>query len=188
MKSLVINQDYSMFSPQKLDDLISQKESEINEIRQAKVAIDEKNREDTRVAMAALAQKMGYSVDELYPSQKLPRKVKAKRAYTKASSGTIYTNPANETQTWNGNGRPPKWFKQALTDGATKESMSRSFVGSAVKISTQVSSTVKGRVRPKKLYVNPNNPSQTWGGYGPKTDWLAAELAAGKPLELFLAN
>lgn len=183
MKSLVINQDYSMFSPQKLDDLISQKETEINAIRQAKVAAEEKNRDDARAELAALAHQRGYSVSELYPSAKSPKQ--PKRAYKKISSGVLYVDPVSGTLTWNGNGRPPKWFKQAIAAGATKESMSR---GSPAKISTKVPSTMKGRMRPKKLYVNPNNPSQTWGGYGRKTDWLLAELAAGKPLEQFLAN
>lgn len=44
----------------------------------------------------------------------------------------------------------------------------------------------KQRFARDKVYVNPRNGGQTWAGRGRRPAWLAAQLAAGKPLERFL--
>jgi DNA-binding protein H-NS len=41
----------------------------------------------------------------------------------------------------------------------------------------------RGAVAPK--YRNPDNPTETWAGRGPKPRWLAAALKGGKRFEYF---
>lgn len=71
---------------------------------------------EVKEKLAALAEKSGFSVDELFG--------KARRNGTTGSKGKVapkYRNPQNPSETWTGRGRMPLWIK-ALTDkGAKRE-------------------------------------------------------------------
>lgn len=41
----------------------------------------------------------------------------------RAPAAARYANPADASQTWNGRGRPPKWFSAALEAGTAREAM-----------------------------------------------------------------
>lgn len=67
------------------------------------------------------ARAQGFDLHDLLPTpgQKPPRK-------PRAPSTVQYTNPSDPTQTWNGRGRPPTWFRDALAQGASRESLQQS--------------------------------------------------------------
>ena len=82
------------------------------EIRAAISSRKLEERSEVRGKLEALAEKSGYSVDELFG--------KARR--NGSARGTVapkYRNPANATETWTGRGRMPLWMK-ALTDKGAK--------------------------------------------------------------------
>lgn len=61
------------------------------------------------------ARELGFSLSELMG-------VPATRRRSAATPK--YANPADASDTWSGRGRKPRWFEQALKDGASAESMS----------------------------------------------------------------
>jgi len=68
---------------------------------------------EVKEKLQALAEKSGYSVDELFG--------KARRV-TGGGKGSVapkYRNPANAAETWTGRGRMPLWIK-ALTEKGAK--------------------------------------------------------------------
>jgi DNA-binding protein H-NS len=42
---------------------------------------------------------------------------------TRAAAAPKYRNPANPSQTWNGRGPKPKWYKEALAAGKTAQQL-----------------------------------------------------------------
>lgn len=42
---------------------------------------------------------------------------------TRAVAAPKYRNPANPSQTWNGRGPKPKWFKEAIVAGKTAQQL-----------------------------------------------------------------
>jgi len=55
------------------------------------------------------AQEAGFSITDLFPTGR-------KTSKGKGSSGTMYRNPDNPSQTWPGRGRKPKWLAAAGDD------------------------------------------------------------------------
>jgi DNA-binding protein H-NS len=81
-----------------------------------KVAIAERRiseKAEVKEKLAALAEKNGYSMDELYG--------KGKRGGTRGTVAPKYRNPANGTETWTGRGRMPVWMKTLVEKGAKRE-------------------------------------------------------------------
>jgi len=60
-----------------------------------------------KAALADLATKHGFSVDELY----------GKRGKGKGSAAAKYRNPDNPSETWTGRGRKPNWLVAKLKKG-----------------------------------------------------------------------
>ena len=60
------------------------------------------------------ARQLGFSLAELTGAQ--PQR---KRTVSEAK----YANPANQTDTWSGRGRKPRWFVEALDAGKTAEDL-----------------------------------------------------------------
>lgn len=67
-----------------------------------------------RDILNAKAQELGVSLLEIAT---MGKPVRASAVAAK------YRNPDDETQTWSGRGRKPKWFADALTSGRTAESL-----------------------------------------------------------------
>jgi len=86
-----------------LKDLI---ELEAKVQRAISVARD-RERAEVKQAMAALAEKRGFSVSELFGG----------RGRGKASAAK-YVNPDNRSETWTGRGRKPNWLVAKLKKGA----------------------------------------------------------------------
>jgi DNA-binding protein H-NS len=85
-----------------------------DEVDAAIVARKDQERAEIREKLAALAEKSGFELEELF----------GKRRKNGAARGKVapkYRNPADPTDTWTGRGRMPPWMK-ALTDkGAKRE-------------------------------------------------------------------
>lgn len=80
-----------------------------------------------RARLTKIAAAAGYSIEELFGSQRgaakrAPTTAKpAKR--TRAKVAPKYRNPANPGETWTGRGKQPRWVAEALAGGATLESL-----------------------------------------------------------------
>ena len=46
-----------------------------------------------------------------------------KKRSSRSAAAAKYRNPANASQTWNGRGPKPKWFKAAIASGKTAEQL-----------------------------------------------------------------
>jgi DNA-binding protein H-NS len=66
----------------------------------------------TKEQLRALAEKSGFSLQELFGGKRGPRK----------ASEVKYRNPKDPTQTWTGRGRKPNWLVDALKKGAKIDS------------------------------------------------------------------
>ncbi|KAB2941755.1 MAG: H-NS histone family protein [Hyphomicrobium sp.] len=67
----------------------------------------------TKDQLRAMAEKAGFTVEELFGKRGARRPREAK-----------YRNPNNPSQTWSGRGRKPNWFVDAVKMGAKLESLS----------------------------------------------------------------
>jgi DNA-binding protein H-NS len=77
------------------------------------VAIESKRKEerdDVKRALADMAEKRGFSMDDLFGS----KRGKGKPVAVK------YVNPDNKAETWTGRGRKPNWLVSALKKSGTK--------------------------------------------------------------------
>jgi DNA-binding protein H-NS len=68
---------------------------------------------EVKEKLQALAEKSGYSVEELFG--------KGKRGGTRGTVAPKYRNPANGAETWTGRGRMPVWMKTLVDKGAKRE-------------------------------------------------------------------
>lgn len=66
---------------------------------------------DAKAALAELAEKRGFSLDELMGA----RRAKGNKVAVK------YVNPDNRSETWTGRGRTPRWLAAKLSKGAKRE-------------------------------------------------------------------
>ena len=81
---------------------------------------------DRKAALKAAekaAQAHGFSLADITTksTEKPPRR--QNKAKPKAPSTPKYVNPEDQTQTWTGKGRQPKWFKAALASGHDPDTM-----------------------------------------------------------------
>jgi DNA-binding protein H-NS len=76
-------------------------------VQKAIAVARERERAEVKQAMAALAEKRGFSVSELFGG----------RGRGKGSAAK-YANPDNRTETWTGRGRKPNWLVAKLKKGA----------------------------------------------------------------------
>jgi DNA-binding protein H-NS len=93
---------------------------DLNGLKELQTSIDKeiKSRQqqglkDARDQILAIAQNLGVSVEELLAGS--PKKSKLTGAKVQAQ----YRNPADESQTWSGRGRQPRWVADALAGGKT---------------------------------------------------------------------
>lgn len=74
----------------------------------------ERKRAEAMKEIEAVAKKHGVALDDL---------VGAKGKRRKAKAAPKYRNPENAGETWSGRGRQPAWFKAALANGKSPDSM-----------------------------------------------------------------
>lgn len=67
----------------------------------------DRERVEVKQALAALAEKRGFSVSELFGGRGRGK-----------SSAAKYANPDNKSETWTGRGRKPNWLVAKLGKGA----------------------------------------------------------------------
>ncbi len=80
-----------------------------NRVRRAIMSAKERERNDTKQELHQLAEKRGFSVDELFGGG---RRGKGSKVAVK------YRNKDNPTETWTGRGRQPKWLAARLAKGS----------------------------------------------------------------------
>lgn len=72
-------------------------------------------REKVLAEVSSIAEKYGFSVQDLIEADKIRRR--------RAKYPPKYKDPKSK-KTWNGMGRPPNWFARALEEGFTASDMS----------------------------------------------------------------
>lgn len=91
---------------------------ELQELRKDVVktiaSFEARKRQEARDQVAALAQELGFSLEEL---------VDRKARKPKAAVAAKYRHPKDPSPTWSGRGRQPAWFKAALASGSSLEEL-----------------------------------------------------------------
>ncbi len=136
-----------------------------------------KDRAALKAEMEQKAAKAGFTLAELFATQ--------------------YRNPDDHSQTWSGKGARPNWLKtelaagrslsEFLIDGPTGPSKDFGKVVGAQK-GKKIKAKRRGpkpgtKAHPRRKYQNPDNPSETYGGFGRYPPWMVAKIAAGVPKE-----
>lgn len=88
----------------------------------AKVLADDKkkNLAEARRVIAKFAEQHGYTLQDMIETGTTKTKPKGQK---KKSNPPKYANPDDSTQTWTGQGRPPKWFVENQDAGITSAEM-----------------------------------------------------------------
>ena len=83
----------------------------------------EKERQEkakVRSELASFAREKGFSLEEIVGGKKAAHRASGKQRRIYTFAAPKYRNPSNPSQTWNGQGRPPNWYKalqgQRLTE------------------------------------------------------------------------
>jgi DNA-binding protein H-NS len=85
------------------------------DVERAIASFEDRKRKEARKAMEKVARDFGLSVEEVIGVQKPSSRV--------SKSAAKFRNPANPSDTWSGRGRQPGWFKEAISRGASPDSM-----------------------------------------------------------------
>jgi DNA-binding protein H-NS len=122
----------------------------------------------------------GLTAEQLgFGSGSVKGKLLMPRIKTASKSAKYSDGQGNE---WLGRGPRPHWLRDALAAGKTLEEFA---------IGATASSSPRGKPKPavkrkaKASYRDQNG--NTWTGMGPKPRWLKEALAAGAPLDQFIA-
>jgi len=97
-------------------------------LEQTEAALAEKRVEEMKVLADGYAKKLqmgGFSISEGIDALKpyLPSKAAKLSSPDGKTREAKYANPEDATQTWVGVGKPPKWFRDSLASGRTREEM-----------------------------------------------------------------
>ena len=141
---------------------------------QAEQAVRTKALQAARKECEALVKSKGFTLAELGYSGKRG----GSRAQHKSPSAPKYENPADQSETWTGRGRKPNWLVAKIKDGAHIESFEIGTKQPTATVSKPAPKQRggKGGTRPKKLFINPKNPKETYKGYGPSPDWYESGM------------
>lgn len=93
----------------------------IRRLELAYVEAQNRDRTAARAAAEKAAAEYGYTLSQIMAAP--PKKRSQKPKSRVAASSPKYRNPADQSQTWAGKGRPPGWYKAAIEAGETPESM-----------------------------------------------------------------
>ena len=86
------------------------------ELQEAIAARKVAEKAEVKEKLAAMAEKSGFTVDELFGK---PRRNAA--GTVKAKVAPKYRNPQNSAETWTGRGRMPLWIKTLTDKGAKRD-------------------------------------------------------------------
>lgn len=103
---------------------MSRKELEklLSDVKKALQSAQARDRRDARKAAAKAAAEFGFSLDELGETEK-PKKAR-KTAKKKAKPGKAqFANPDDPSQTWTGKGRQPNWYRLAIENGTSADTL-----------------------------------------------------------------
>ncbi len=93
---------------------LAELKSERKDIEAAIASFEDRKIADAKKAIEAVAKDFGVSVNDIYGTSKKRKKAKA---------AAKYKNPENAADTWSGRGRQPAWYKAAVANGATPQSL-----------------------------------------------------------------
>ena len=97
-------------------------EKHLKDVQKALQSAKARDHREARKAAERAAAEYGFSLDQLSDDAAKPRKaVKGKAKKTKVKP--MYANPADPSQTWTGKGRQPNWFREAVSNGASPDSL-----------------------------------------------------------------
>jgi DNA-binding protein H-NS len=85
------------------------------EIQELIAVRKQEERAEIKEKLAALAEKSGFSVDELFSKER------RNGGGAKGKVAPKYRNPQNQSETWTGRGRMPLWMKALTEKGAKRE-------------------------------------------------------------------
>jgi DNA-binding protein H-NS len=106
-----------------LDDLtLAELKKLAKDIDPAIASFDARQKQTVISALEEKAMEFGYALSDLFSD--VIAKVK-RRAYGKSRSKPVpkYANPADRSITWSGRGRQPQWYKDAVAEGKSPDSM-----------------------------------------------------------------
>ena len=89
-----------------------------NEIDRALETLEARKKKAALEAAEKAAKEHGFSLTDI-----LDGKARKGKSGGKSAAPAKYRNPADEGQTWSGRGRQPGWFKSALAEGKSPESL-----------------------------------------------------------------
>jgi len=85
------------------------------DVAKAIVGFEARKLKEARVAVAAKAQEMGFTLAELSDG--------AASSKSKSVAPPKYRHPENPAMTWSGRGRQPAWYKAAVESGMTADGL-----------------------------------------------------------------
>ena len=86
------------------------------DVTKAIAEFSDRKKTEAMQALEAHAKELGFSLAELTGGKKTRK--------SSGPGGAKYRHPENADVTWSGRGRQPGWFKSALEEGKSPESMS----------------------------------------------------------------
>ncbi len=100
--------DLNSLSLKELKDLQAQ-------VTKAIASYEDRKKREALAELEEKAREMGFSLAELTGVAPVGRK--------RAPAAAKYANPANQSDTWSGRGRKPRWFEAALAAGKSPEDL-----------------------------------------------------------------
>ena len=105
--------DISGYTPKQLEELISKAEVRKKEMRrEAAAALKEK--------ALKLIRDEGFTFDDIFPRWS---RTNHRQPGVRPTAPPKYANPDNPSQKWNGIGKRPQWFREAIEAGVKRESL-----------------------------------------------------------------
>ena len=96
----------------------------LKDVKKALTNMQARDRREAKKAAERAAAEFGFSLSDLTEVGQTPvkaRKTKAKK--TGPKSKPKFANPDDPNQTWTGKGRQPNWYRAAIENGKSPESM-----------------------------------------------------------------
>ncbi len=84
------------------------------EVNKAVSTFEDRKKREALAVLEEQARQLGFSIAEL---------TGAKVVRNRTAAAPRYANPSDRSETWSGRGRKPRWFVEAIKDGASSESL-----------------------------------------------------------------
>ena len=86
-----------------------------SQVTKAIASFEDRKKKEALAELEEKARALGYSLSELTGAPALLRK--------RSPASPKYANPADQTDTWSGRGRKPRWFEAAMKSGMKPENL-----------------------------------------------------------------